>query len=131
MSAEHRSGRLGEKELGRELWSQETQSYVQSVELLTQEGTKYSQWLSPTKGQRGRQRGKNLGPARLGTYSLEPQSKALLLLLLYYDPGLPMGLRVPFGRNSCNPPGHFVSLAISHLVALKERDPLTQWDESL
>lgn len=27
VSAEHRSGRLGEKELGRELWSQEIQSY--------------------------------------------------------------------------------------------------------
>lgn len=67
VSAEHRSGRLGEKELGRELWSQETQSYVRSVEVLTQEGTKYSQWLRPTKGQRGRQRGKNLSPARLGT----------------------------------------------------------------
>lgn len=28
---------------------------------------------------------------------LEPQSKALLLLLFYHDPGLPMGLRVPLG----------------------------------
>ena len=28
VSAKHRSGRLGEKELGRELWSQEVQSYM-------------------------------------------------------------------------------------------------------
>ena len=33
-----------------------------------------------------------------------------------------MGLRVPFGRSSPNLPEHFVSLAVSHLVALSTEE---------
>ncbi|EQB79176.1 hypothetical protein CB1_056579050 [Camelus ferus] len=94
---------------------------IGSVQLLTREGTKYRLWLSPIKRQRGRPRGSTF--VRLSVELLEPQSNALLLLLLlHYDPGLHMGLRVPLAgaprsaTAACQPryfpPGPFAYLEI-------------------
>lgn len=69
MLTAHRPGRLGEKELGRELWSQESQPCVsvRSVYLLTQEETKQRQCLSPAKRGRPAAGEESPGLAQRGT----------------------------------------------------------------